>query len=270
MYARSCEDTRRRSEAGAALVALLAATTVALILMGAAAQEWHAIVQREKEEEAIYRGAYIARALQRYSQERGGSFPTWQQFEEWAKQRGKVRKSALVNPLDKDGKWRVVLQNGIVPEDQALPCGRRAQVQQGGGELVGPVVGVTSKTKHGSYMTLCGRTQYDEWAFLAIPAGQPGVPQPGGGAPPPAGQPGVPGAPGGAPLPSYQDYKTQWVGYTPPGMLSQRGSADKGYRRRQNWPAGGEQAPSRVSREAAPEGESSPETETAPDPAPVE
>src|SRR5262245_40377396 len=213
MCAKSCGDTNRSSEEGAALVALLAATTVALILMGVAAQEWNAIAQREREEEAIYRGAYLAKALARYSQERGGSFPTWQQFEEWAKQRGKVRKSALVNPLDKDGKWRVVLQNGIMPEDQALPCGRRAQAQPGTGELVGPVVGVTSKSKHGSYMTLCGRTQYDEWAFLAIPAGQPGAPPPQQQPQPPPQQPG--GAPGGAPLPSYQDYKTQWVGYTP-------------------------------------------------------
>jgi hypothetical protein len=226
MCERSSASTSPRAESGVALVALIAASTVALILIGAALPAWRYVVQREREEEFIYRGAYLARALHRYSLERGGQYPTWQQFTEWAKQPGKVRRSALENPLDPKGKWRTIIANTIRPEDQALPCGRRTLPGSGGaagGEVIGPVIGVSTFSTDDSYVTLCSRTRYDEWTFVAVAAAQ--------GTQPPGGAP----AAGGVAPPTYQDYKSKYVGYSLPGVVSQR-SAPKEDRRNRKPP----------------------------------
>src|SRR5215470_16514400 len=63
-------------ERGYALVGLMAVMMIALILTTAAAPTLQREMQREKEEEMLWRGQQVIVAISRYRQFRGGAFPT--------------------------------------------------------------------------------------------------------------------------------------------------------------------------------------------------
>jgi len=83
MYANGQMNKNRRNtnqgqieERGYALVGLMAVMMFALILTTAAAPTLQREMQREKEEEMLWRGQQVAVALSRYRTFRGGAFPT--------------------------------------------------------------------------------------------------------------------------------------------------------------------------------------------------
>src|SRR5215470_680178 len=69
-------DHGQRGEKGYALVGLMAVMMFALILTTTAAPTLQREMQREKEEEMLWRGQQVAVALSRYRAFRGGVFPT--------------------------------------------------------------------------------------------------------------------------------------------------------------------------------------------------
>ena len=122
---RSDKRTDNRSERGYALIGLMAVMMFAMILTTAAAPTLRQEMQREKEEEMLWRGQQIAVAIKRYRAARGGIFPTdlndlIKVIEVNGKRLRFLRPSALCDPMMpcKDGSnWRSVHPGDPLPKE---------------------------------------------------------------------------------------------------------------------------------------------------------
>ena len=116
-------SARRRSEGGYTLVALLALMTVVALFAMAVAPSMQQQTQRDREQEAIYRGEQVGDAIAQYYLYRAGttgnlgdqSLPTsMDQLLEGipivggAKNRQILRVSASRDPLTAEGEWRLI------------------------------------------------------------------------------------------------------------------------------------------------------------------
>jgi type II secretory pathway pseudopilin PulG len=209
----------RRSDRGYAMAALLVMLAVMSVVMGMAMPVWRTVIQREKEEELIFRGRQYARAIQLYQRKFANAFPA--SVDVLVEQRFLRRK--YKDPMTKGGEFQILYQGTLAQQRAAAMAGRGAtspgaQTQTGmagtissplttqgspfGSQAAGPqggVVGVASKSKEKSIRVFDGRTVYSEWQFVWTqpasarpgapgtigPGGrgvQPGRTQPGGGA----------------------------------------------------------------------------------------
>jgi type II secretory pathway pseudopilin PulG len=194
----------RRGELGYAMAALLVMMAVMAVLMTVAMPVWRHEAQREKEEEAIWRGTQIARAIALYFQ-KTRAFPT--SIDVLVE--GRYLRKKYKDPLTKDGEW------------QLIPAG--ATNQQQPGTPVGGFGGVTSKSQETSIRTYRGATRYNQWQFTwqntnIGRGGGPGRGGPGGAGGPggPGGQ-GNPARPGGGRNPSPTNPGGQPTNPFPPG-----------------------------------------------------
>lgn len=172
----------RRGEKGVSLLGLVVAMGIMMVLLTAAVPSWKYIVQDEREQELIFRGSEIARAVERFQKKSGGAYPP--SMEVLVK--GKFLRRAYKDPFSADGKWRVLhpgdLQALLVAGRQGIgrgalqsppPSPRPATgAGTGTGEGLGPVIGVGTRTKGKSLRIFNGRDRYEDWAFVA---GQPRV-----------------------------------------------------------------------------------------------
>ena len=126
----SISEARRRSEGGYTLVALLAMMTVLALFAMAVAPSVQQQAQREREQEAIFRGEQVANAIREYyiyrSRLVGGGNPqalptSMDQLLDGvpipggSKNRQILRPSAARDPLTLEGEWRYIL-----PRSEAL------------------------------------------------------------------------------------------------------------------------------------------------------
>ena len=178
------QATRSR-ERGFAMAGLLVAIALVSLALSVAMPTWRTMVQREKEEELIWRGQQYDRAIQLYRKKNAApGAPSVDKLVE-----GRFLRKKYKDPIT-NGDFEVVgvSQAGSAPGVQ--------QPQRGFGQLVG---GVRSKSKARSLRVLNGRTVYSEWQFTYVPwkpGGQPTTP---GGVQSPGGKPGQPTTPGGRP-----------------------------------------------------------------------
>lgn len=122
--------SRRRSEGGYTLVALLAMMTVLALFAMAVAPSIQQQAQREREQEAIFRGEQVADAIRAYYRYRAGTvggagaqaLPTSMDqllqgipVPGGSKNRQILRASAARDPLTIEGEWRFIL-----PRSEAL------------------------------------------------------------------------------------------------------------------------------------------------------
>ena len=174
----------RSDERGFAMAGLLVGIALLSLGLSIAMPTWRTLVQREKEEELIWRGQQYDRAIQLYRKKNATpGAPSVERLIE-----GRFLRKKFQDPITgSDFEVVGVSQAGNAP---GVP-----QPQRGYGQLIG---GVRSKSKAKSFRVLNGRTTYADWQFTYVPwkpGGQPtvpGSPQPAG----PAGQ-GPRGAPGG-------------------------------------------------------------------------
>jgi type II secretory pathway pseudopilin PulG len=124
----------KHGEKGAALVALLALMTIIAITALAVAPNIVQEIQREKELESISRGEEVADAIKQYvTFYQGAKLPRTMDellegLPQGTKKRQILRKSASIDPLSEDGKWRLVK-----PDAKTLiNFGRRVQNYNGG------------------------------------------------------------------------------------------------------------------------------------------
>jgi type II secretory pathway pseudopilin PulG len=176
--------SRRRR--GYALVALMAAVTMMSIAMAAAVPAWKWVVQNDREEELIFRGAQIASAIRRYQAKNGNALPV--SLDVLVK--GKFLRKAYKDPMTrgeggKEADFQLIRQGqalpgaggvrppgstgiGPSPSPSPSPAGRVGQPL--GGTSVGAFIGVASKSTQKGYRLVNNRERYNEWWFLA---GQP-------------------------------------------------------------------------------------------------
>jgi len=107
----------RREERGYALVGIMGVMLFSLVLTTATAPKIHLDIQREKEEEMLWRGQQVAMGLTRYAASRNGQYPVnlnelVQGVEQGARRIRFMRPSAICDPMMpcQPGKsnWRMV------------------------------------------------------------------------------------------------------------------------------------------------------------------
>ena len=211
---------RKRSEAGYNMVMLIVALTVLNILIAAMMPLMSTEIQREKEEELIFRGFQYAEAIRIFYQ-RFQRFPN--KLEELIEIKPRCIRQLWKDPMTKDGKWGLIFQGQGVPlqnrnldappptkpnlndlEGRPLDDNGLNTPKQGDEVVIGPIIGVYSKSPKESHLVFYGHQRYNEWRFTfdLIPGGG------GGGPRPPGGQPGV------GPMNAMftPNFSTRWLG----------------------------------------------------------
>jgi general secretion pathway protein G len=197
-----------RGEAGFSLVGAAAGITIMLTLMGMAMPAWKYVMQDDREEELLYRGAAIVDAITRYQKE-NKNLPV--SLDNLVKR--KYLRKAYTDPMTKDGKWRFIFPGepalakvggGVrpLPGPGGMADGRGRPGMQSrpgpGGDTIGPFMGVASTSTATSLRLLNGRSKYDEWIFavgMPMVIGKPPVNMPGMEASPSPRPPGSSGPP---------------------------------------------------------------------------
>jgi type II secretory pathway pseudopilin PulG len=145
-------EKRKRSfrrQRGYILVMLLGFMTIMGIALTRAMPPVITEVQREQEDELIFRGEAIRDAIRRYKA-LTGQYPL--KLEDLLKVRPRILRQLYSDPMTKEGEWDLV-----------------TAVQPGAtGDLTGlPIVGVRSRSQKDSFKMYNGKTLYSDWVFSA-------------------------------------------------------------------------------------------------------
>jgi type II secretory pathway pseudopilin PulG len=134
-------------QGGFTLSLLLVFITVMGILLTRAMPSVIAEVQRDQEEELIFRGEAIRNAIRRYKA-LNGTYPT--SLEDLLKVRPRILRKLYKDPMTGEGDWELV-----------------TAVQAGaGGNTKGlPIAAVHSRSTKDSFRIYQGKTLYSEWVF---------------------------------------------------------------------------------------------------------
>lgn len=170
------------SQRGYSLVVLLVAVTVLNIVVAAALPYWSKAMQREREEELIFRGLQYAEGIRLY-QRRFGQLPT--SLDQLVEVEPRCMRQLYDDPFSDDGKWELVFANAPnagnpnQPNNPNAPNAPNQPNRQGGttlpgsggsgldGETVttGPIVGVRSRSEDESILVWNGEESHDRWLF---------------------------------------------------------------------------------------------------------
>ncbi len=156
----------KRNEGYTIVMLLIAAFILALGLL-VAVPVWQTQIQRENEEELIFRGKQYVEAIRLYQRKNPGQFPkTLQELYE-----KRYLRRLYPDPMTKTGKWDVILQQ------ERLAPGKRPPGQSGGLQLlVAPevnlssignprILGVVSSSPKKSFRLYNEEDAYDKWLF---------------------------------------------------------------------------------------------------------
>ena len=204
------ESEGGRRESGYTLVIIVLTIAIMSIFMAVAVQTVEFQMRREREAELIFRGQQYVEAIRLYKA-KYGRHPM--QLKEIWEAKPKVIRKPWKDPITDSEDWGLIFlgQEGrrIGPEnafpgtpiatetvtyrDRASPFGDEGSVatRNRDGEMVGPIVGVHSKSCEESIKIYEGRNTYCEWQFVLrekqgrgrgstkpVPPGGPGGPQP--------------------------------------------------------------------------------------------
>jgi type II secretory pathway pseudopilin PulG len=202
----------RRSETGMSLVGLMIAVAIMSVALMVSLPGWKYVIQDDREQELLFRGNEIARAIERYQAKNNGAMPV--SLDVLVK--GKFLRRRYKDPFSKDGNWKRIAPGqmvggpGSATDRQGL--GRTtlsASPLPGMGvgtktREFGPIAGVGTNQKGESLRLFNGRNHYEEWTFVA---GQPRIVGSGAGGigPMPPTIPGAKQPPGTTPQPRTND-----------------------------------------------------------------
>jgi type II secretory pathway pseudopilin PulG len=193
------------AERGYTLVALLALMTLLALMAMAAAPRVQQQIERERENEAIFRGEEVAEAIRLYAQGHGGNLPTSIDALLEGNPRGSqkiqiLRPEAARDPLTNGGKWRLigpassqmvaferavtVYAGGMIPATRDPALQRYAlqfrQVLNTGStddsivdtdepqDYSGPFIGVASANRTKSVISYYGIDRHNGWIFTPL------------------------------------------------------------------------------------------------------
>jgi hypothetical protein len=148
------------------------------------------MIQRDKEEELVFRGLQYAEAI-RVFQVRFGRYPV--RLEELTEVRPRCIRQLWKEPMSEDGQWGLIFAQAApdrrgrrrgrretpAPDQQdsdlsrqprelsgaGAPSGRASERR--GGQTTGPVIGVRSLSPDSGFRSFFGSTQYNQWQFAA-------------------------------------------------------------------------------------------------------
>jgi type II secretory pathway pseudopilin PulG len=144
---------------GYAMAALLIAMAVMAILLTVALPTWKQTIQREKEEELIFRGNQYARAIGAYQRKYANASP--QSLDVLVEQHFLRKKFTDPFSLAEDGAFQPLTASTQSPGAAGTPA--TATASRGGG-----IIGVTSTNTGTSIKAYNGHTHYNEWQFIPV------------------------------------------------------------------------------------------------------
>jgi len=160
----------RRGPSGYVFIILLFLLTVMAIGMMVAYPLWKTQMQREKEEELIFRGKQYVESIRLYQAKTPGKLPTSLQelFDK------KFLRKVFADPMVKGGEWNVIMQSGTAAARPGAGGGRRGGALQE--VLVAPasmvrslnnprILGVVSSSPDKSIRVYNEQESYDKWLF---------------------------------------------------------------------------------------------------------
>jgi type II secretory pathway pseudopilin PulG len=171
----------RRPRTGYMMITLLVFLSILVIGLLVAVPVWMTQVQREDEDELIFRGNQYVEAIRLYERKNPGQFP--KDIEELVKKR--FLRKHFRDPMTSDGKWYLVTQEqGAATRTQSSSMrGRTAPAPRAAGAAGGAarlllipedvaagmsnlrIIGVASTSSRESIRILNEATKYDEWVF---------------------------------------------------------------------------------------------------------
>ncbi|HXV64678.1 MAG TPA: hypothetical protein VEK15_28530 [Vicinamibacteria bacterium] len=190
-----------RCEDGYVLFGIVILIIILGVSMGAAVPLWEKVVQREREQELIWRGYQYMQAIELYQKKYPGAYPPT--MEVLVEQ--KFLRKEYPDPMTESGEWRVLRQMspelqmggqqqaaaraaGITDANRSQaqmrsPGGRRLpgtsrQGQPTGGQFqssigrglgdaaLGGIVGVASSSDEETFYEVPGKTTYRDWLFV--------------------------------------------------------------------------------------------------------
>jgi len=149
---------------GYVLIILMFALFVMSIGLLVAVPVWETQIQREKEEELIFRGKQYVEAIRLFQTKNPGSFP--KSFDELVEE--KCIRKLFTDPMTEDGEWNIILPYSGV----SLKKGGTAQKilvapQSALSSIQNPqIIGVVSSSTRASIKIYLEQETYDRWLFF--------------------------------------------------------------------------------------------------------
>jgi len=150
--------------AGYTLIILLFALTVLIIGLLVAVPVWQTQIQREKEEELIFRGKQYVEAIRLFQMKKPGSFP--KTMDELIEER--CLRRLYTDPMTKDGEWNIILpyqrvsakRKGSLQRVLVVPSSMLAGIDNS------QIIGVVSASIQKSKKIYNEQESYDQWLFF--------------------------------------------------------------------------------------------------------
>jgi type II secretory pathway pseudopilin PulG len=152
-----------RRRPGYVLIILMMAVFIMALALTIAVPVWQTELQREKEEELIFRGKQYAEAVRIYVQKNPGRYPS--SLKELLEK--KCIRRLYRDPFDPDGQWNVILASGQAPQgretaQQVLVAPERALPA-----IKNPrIIGVVSTSTNRSVKIYEDQESHDKWLFF--------------------------------------------------------------------------------------------------------
>lgn len=152
----------RRQSPGVMLIMLLILVACLNIGLMVAVPIWQTQIQREKEEELIFRGRQYVEAIRLYQLKHPGQFPN--SLDVLLKER--CLRRPFKDPMTEEGEWDLIL----AMSGPGSPRGSAQRVMIAPPEalksIVNPqIIGVVSRSKKKSIRVYNNQTTYDKWLF---------------------------------------------------------------------------------------------------------
>jgi type II secretory pathway pseudopilin PulG len=150
---------------GYAMAALLIAMSVMAVLLTVALPTWRQTIQREREEELIFRGNQYARAIGLYQKKYANASPA--SLDVLIEQHYLRKKFKDPVSPNEDGEFQPLYAGAPTP-------GTGAGTGAGSGTVAGTtptgrgIIGVASKNTSASIRVYNGHSQYNEWQFIPV------------------------------------------------------------------------------------------------------
>lgn len=153
-----------KNSEGYTLIILLFAVSVLAIGLLIAVPVWKTQMQREREEELIFRGKQYVEAIRIYQLKNPGSFP--ETFEELIEE--KCLRRQYKDPMTEHGEWNIILpyqdvstqRGGALQKILVIPQSALASVSNP------RIIGVQSSSSKKSIKIYQEQTTYDKWLFF--------------------------------------------------------------------------------------------------------
>ncbi len=155
------------------LVTLLVFVAVLNVMVAVALPLWTQQIQREKEEELIFRGLQYAEAI-RVFQQRAGRYPV--RLEELLEIQPRSIRQLWKDPMTESGEWDLIVAQtagqargrNLTPQAQAEQRPRRRRGRrQPETVTIGPISGVRSKSTEKAIKVWMGGDTHNAWVFTA-------------------------------------------------------------------------------------------------------